>query len=174
MKSFKILAILFLVSACAPVKVNYDYEKSVQFADYKTFNFYTNMETGLSELDSKRFIDFMNAQLQQKGLQLSEVPDFFINIKSSEQYNSQRSSIGVGIGGSGRNLGGGVSIGVPVRNDNITRQIVVDFVDKEGIGLFWQAVTESKYNPKASPENREALLKQIVTKALEGFPPKQP
>jgi hypothetical protein len=131
------------------------------------------METGLSELDAKRLFDILDIQLQQKGLQLSDTPDFYINIKSSEYEEAQRNTVGVGVGGTGRNVGGGISVGIPVGQANINRQIIIDFVDESNIGLFWQAVTESSYNPNATPEKRETMLQQIVAKVLEGFPPKQ-
>jgi hypothetical protein len=131
------------------------------------------METGLSELDAKRLFDILDIQLQQKGLQLSDTPDFYINIKSSEYEEAQRNTVGVGVGGTGRNVGGGISVGIPIGQSNINRQIIIDFVDESGFGLFWQAVTESSYNPNATPEKRETMLQQIVAKVLEGYPPKK-
>lgn len=172
MKPFKFLILFFLILSCASVRVNYDYEKATDFTQYKTYNYYPDMETGLSELDSKRFFDIMDVHLQQKGLQLSDTPDFYINIKSSEYEETQQNTVGVGVGGSGRNVGGGISVGIPVGQAIINRQIIIDFVDESNIGLFWQAVTESSYNPNTTPEKRESILQQIVIKALEGFPPK--
>ncbi len=56
--------------------------------------------------------------------------------------------------------------------NNFNRQIVFEFVDENKNGLFWQAISESSYSPNTSPEKREALFIAIVTKVLEGFPPK--
>ena len=77
------------------------------------------------------------------------------------------------MGGGGGNVGGGVSVGIPVGQAAMNRQIVFDFVDEYGIGLFWQAISDSSYNSEASPEEREAQFKTIVEKVLEGFPPKK-
>jgi hypothetical protein len=173
MKNIHFIFLLFLILSCAPIRVNYDYEKTADFSKYKTYNYYSNINSGLSELDTKRLLDALDISLQAKGFSLSESPDFFIDIKSNEYQENQSSSVGVGMGGTGRHVGGGISIGIPIGQANINRQIQFDFVDENGHGLFWQAVSESNFDPNASPEKREALFKAIVDKVLEGFPPKK-
>lgn len=173
MKLFSILILLLLVASCAPIRVNYDYDRQSDFSKYKTYNYYSDLETGLSPLDTKRLLDVMDVKLQSMGLSLAETPDFFINIQSSEYENSQRNTVGVGVGGSGRNVGGGISIGLPIGQANMNRQIIIDFIDENGKGLFWQAVSESNYNPNAQPEKREERLRAIVEKVFSGYPPKE-
>lgn len=172
MKSIQILLLLLLVSSCASIRVNYDYDKQTNFNTYKTYNYYSDLETGLSELDTKRLLDIMDTNMKAKGFSLSEKPDFFINIQSSEYQNQQRNNVGVGVGGGGGHVGGGLSIGIPIGQSKMNRQITIDFIDENGKGLFWQAVSESSYNPKASPEKRELTLNNIVEKILTNYPPK--
>ena len=172
MKSIKYIILLFLVASCAPIYVNYDYERSTDFSKYKTYNYYSNMETGLSELDTKRLLDALDVKLTAKGLSLSDTPDFFIDIKTIEYQGSQRQTVGLGVGGGGRNVGGGVSIGLPIGQNNVNRQITFDFVDENKKQLFWQAVSESSFNPNATPEKREERLNAIAEKVLQKFPPK--
>jgi len=170
----KILALLTVITftSFASIYVNYDYEKQTDFTKYKTYNYYSDIESGLSELDTKRLLDALDEALALKGLILSDTPDFFVDITSSEFQNAQRNSVGVGVGGSGRNVGGGISIGLPIGQPKLSRQIVFDFHDENGIGLFWQAISESGYNPNTSPEQKEARMKAIVEKVLKGYPPK--
>jgi hypothetical protein len=172
MKNLLFITICLCVLSCAPIRVNYDYDRAANFNTYKTYNYYSDMNTGLSELDTKRFLDELDAQMAIKGFTLSETPDFFIDIKSTEYQEAQRQSVGVGLGGGGGNVGGGISIGLPIGQANLSRQITIDFVDENKKQLFWQAVSESSFNPKASPENREARLKAIVEKVLTQYPPK--
>lgn len=171
MRYFLVLIVLLLVS-CASIKVNYDYDENTDFSLYKTYNYYSDIKTGLSELDTKRLFNALDEALQNQGFTLSDSPDFFIDIQSSEYQETNRNSVGLGVGGSGRNVGGGISIGIPVKQDNVNRIIQFDFVDESGKGLFWQAVSESSFNPKATPEQRNAQLQSIVEKVLKGFPPK--
>jgi hypothetical protein len=172
MKKLLVLCLIIIIASCAPIYVNYDYEKGTNFNDYKTYNYYTDLETGLSELDTKRLLDVLDNQMQAKGFSISESPDFFINVVSSEYEANNRNTVGVGVGGGGRNVGGGISIGLPIGQPKINREIVFEFIDEDGIGLFWQAVSESGFNPNASPEKREAKLQNIVAKVLAGYPPK--
>ncbi|MCH4551547.1 DUF4136 domain-containing protein [Aestuariibaculum lutulentum] len=163
--------VLFLIS-CASVRVNFDYDQEADFSKYKTYNYYADMNTGLSELDTKRFLDALDNQLSQQGYTLAKEPDFFIDVSSNEYEEGPKSSFGIGLGGTGRHVGGGVSIGVPVGQSNINRQITLEFVDENKKQLFWQAVSESTFKPNETPESREALFNAIAVKMLAEFPPK--
>ncbi|WP_323789360.1 DUF4136 domain-containing protein [Psychroserpens sp.] len=171
MKYFSILFLILFITSCAPVRVNYDYEKTTDFKAYKTYNYYADLDTGMSDLDTKRLLNALDNALEANGYLLSEAPDFFIDIKSSEYQEAARNNVGVGLGGTGGNIGGGISIGIPVGQNKLNRQIIFEFVDENKIGLFWQAVSESSFYPNASPEKRETQFIAIVTKVLEGFPP---
>lgn len=173
MKKLLALLIIITASSCAPIYVDYDYERGTDFNTYKTYNYYSDLETGLSELDTKRLLDALDTQMQAKGFTLSETPDFFVNVVSSEYEASNRNTVGVGVGGGGRNVGGGISIGLPIGQPKMNREIVFEFIDENSIGLFWQAVSESGFSPNASPEKREMRLNKIVTKVLSGFPPEK-
>ncbi|HMC00309.1 MAG TPA: DUF4136 domain-containing protein [Flavobacteriaceae bacterium] len=173
MKKFQILILGLIISACSPIRVNYDFEKTTDFSVYKTYNYYIDMQTGLNELDNKRLFHAIENQLNLKGISLSDNPDFLINVKSSEYQETQNSSVGVGVGGGGRNVGGGVSIGIPIGQSNINRQIIIDFVDENKNGLFWQAISESSFNPNSSPDVKEQKLNEIVAKIFSEYPPNQ-
>ena len=167
------IVFLFGVISCAPIRVNYDYDQEANFSKYKTYNYYSDMKTGLSELDTKRFLEAIDAKLETLGIAYSETPDFFIDIKSATFQSNQQSSVGVGMGGSGSNMGGGVSFGIPIGQSSMNRQITIDFVDENLKQLFWQAVSESSYSPNRIPKEREEQLRAIVEKIFSEFPPKK-
>jgi len=171
MKNILILLLLIVATSCAPIYVNYDYEKTTDFSSYKTYNYYANFDSGLSPLDDKRLLEALDNAMESRGYTLAENPDFFIDIKSVEFQQQRNNNVGVGVGGGGRNGGGGISIGLPIGQSKLGREIVFEFVDENKNGLFWQAVSESNYKPNASPEKREAQFVALVNKVLEGFPP---
>lgn len=171
MKQLFFSAMILFIVCCAPIRVNYDYEKGTDFTKYKTYQYYGDMETGLSTLDTKRLLDAIDLKMKEKGFTISENPDFLIDIKSSEYKEVQRNNVGFGLGGGGGNMGGGVSIGLPIGQANVNRQITIDFVDEKGKGLFWQAVSESVFTPNAIPEKREAQLQAVTEKILSQYPP---
>lgn len=170
------LAVLILAAAaflysCATVQVNYDYDKETDFTNYSTYNHYPDMVTGLGELDTGRLLDALDSVMQARGYLLSEEPDFFINIQSNTFRMPRSSSVGVGVGGTGGNVGGGVSIGLPLGQRTLEKEIVFDLVDSQKDALFWQAVSNSNFNENATPLEKEKKLREIVSKVFSKFPP---
>ncbi|WP_296384622.1 DUF4136 domain-containing protein [Winogradskyella sp.] len=172
MKAFGYILLLLLVTSCGTI-VNYDYEKSTDFTQYKSYNYFDDMKTGLSQLDTKRLLKAIDAQLNTMGFTRSDNPNFYIDIQSQDIQNRNSPNVGVGVGGSGRNVGGGISVGLPLGGNQSTREIVIEFVDDTKGGMFWQAVSESTYRPNASPEKREEKFKALVEKIFTAYPPKK-
>ncbi|WP_435623273.1 DUF4136 domain-containing protein [Flagellimonas sp.] len=167
------IVVLGVLMSCSAVRVDYDYDKGVDFSNYSTYNYFSDMQTGLSQLDERRLLRVLDSTLKTKGYQLAEEPDFFINILSNEFRGSPNNAVGVGIGGTGRNVGGGVSLGIPVGNSGLQRMIQFDFVDADRDALFWQAFSESGYRENASPSVREEKLRAVVKKVFSKYPPQQ-
>ncbi|PXX23951.1 DUF4136 domain-containing protein [Arenibacter sp. ARW7G5Y1] len=172
MKSIIPFLLLLFLASCGAIRVNYDYDRDTDYSKYTTYNYYSDMDTGLSELDTRRLVRAIDSTLRAKGLLLSEEPEFLINILSSSFQAPRNNTVGVGIGGSGRNVGGGMTIGIPVGAANVEREIQFDFVDSEKDELFWQAVTVSSLRENSSPSVREAKIQELVTKTFEKYPPK--
>lgn len=172
MKGMGYILLLLLFTSCHVVRVHTDYEKETNFSNYSTYNYYDDMETGMSELDEKRLIKILDVAMQTEGILLSEEPDFLINIQSGIFQAPRSNTVGVGVGGTGRNVGGGVSVGIPVGQSNVQREIIFDFVDSQKDMLFWQATSKSSLNENATPVEREKKLKDIVEKVLSKYPPK--
>lgn len=171
-RAFTFLISLMMMS-CAPIYVNYDYETGADFSKYKTYQLFPELQTGLSELDEKRLINALDGHLQNRGYTISDTPDFYINITSAEFHADRQSTVGVGVGGGGRNVGGGISVGIPIGTTNVTRELVFDLIDGQKDLLFWQAVSESGFSENASPEKREERMRAIVAKVFSKFPPEK-
>lgn len=168
-----LMFLCLLCFACSGLRVDYDYDKNTDFSNYRTYNYYADMQTGLSDLDTRRLLRALDSVLQTKGIQSSEEPDFLINIESREFQMPQNNSVGIGVGGGGRNVGGGVSIGLPIGSPNREREIIFDFIDNQKDALFWQAVTSSNYKENSSPSTREKILIEIVGKVMMKYPPRK-
>ncbi len=166
------LVLLGVLASCNAVRVNYDYEKETDFTSYTTYKYYADMETGLSDLDTKRLLRVLDDALQSKGLRFSSEPDFFINVQSTTFQTPKKNTVGVGLGGTGHSVGGGVSVGIPVGRPDVFREIRFDFVDSQKDMLYWQAISASSFRENVSPEVREENLRQVVEKVLSKYPPK--
>jgi hypothetical protein len=165
--------ILLSCLSCSSIRVAYDYDKKTDFSNYQTYTYLPEMETGLGELDAKRLLQAIDSTMQLKGIMYSEEPDFFINIQSREIRSASGNSVGVGVGGTGGNIGGGVSIGLPIGSPKMDREIIFDLVDSRKDELFWQAVSGAAFKDSGTPEQREARLREIVTKVFSDYPPKR-
>lgn len=171
MKHLVYFLIIASLVSCKVVRVNYDYDKKTDFSSYTTYSYYPEMETGLSDLDTKRLLVIVDSTMQAKGILYSEEPDFFINIESNSFKAAQNNNVGVGLGGGGGNVGGGISIGIPVGQPKLEREIKFDFIDSQKDLLFWQAISTSPFKENVSPELREKSLSDIAAKVFESYPP---
>ncbi len=166
------IMLVFILMSCSSVKVNYDYDQAVDFSSYSTYNYYSDMQSDLNQLDEKRLLRALDSTLKARGYRLAEEPELFINILSDEYRKAPNNNVGVGIGGGGRNVGGGISVGLPLGSSSIQRSIQFDLVDGQRDALVWQAVAESGFRENASPSVREDKLRAVVKKVFSKFPPK--
>ncbi|GGI58313.1 DUF4136 domain-containing protein [Winogradskyella haliclonae] len=171
MRLLRFLSILFLFTSCGAF-VDYDYEKDTDFTQYKTYNYFTDMKSGFNQLDEKRLVRAIDDKLKAMGFEKSETPSFNIDIQSGEIDANSNSAVGVGIGGTGRNVGGGVSIGIPVGQNRVMREISIEFVDDSKNGVFWQAITTMS-NIGNTPEKREESFMKLIEKVFSKYPPKK-
>ncbi len=167
-----ILLVSVFVFSCNAIRVNYDYDKETDFSSYTTYNYYADMDTGLSELDTKRLLRSIDIVLRTKGLQLSEESDFLVNIHSQMFQSPQRNTVGVGVGGTGRRVGGGVTIGIPVGKSKLERQIQFDFVDRVKDAVFWQATSNISFKENIPLLVKEERIQELVEKVFAEYPPK--
>jgi hypothetical protein len=170
-KRFFAIMILLLITGCAGIRVNYDYDPQISFEGYKTFGYYPDLDSGLGELDERRLLEATNEALSSRGFRFSEEPDFWININSVLVESPPSSNIGIGMGGGGRNVGGGISIGVPVSGPTLQYQITFDLLDRQRESLVWQAFCSVKMDDTLQPEARVTRFNDIAHKVFSAFPP---
>lgn len=175
MKAIKILAVLFLsiLGSCSSIKVNSDYDKSVDFSKYKTYAFHKRGidRVEISGLDKKRILNAIDAELSKKGMTKSENPDLLVNIftKERERIDVDQYNAGWGYGwGYGWNpylWGGRTYVSTYVEGT-----LYIDLIDAKKKELVWEGegvgyLTESR-------ERKESQINEFVAKILAQFPPK--
>ena len=172
----KKLFLLFslVVLGCGPVKVQYDYDSQVRFTNYSSYNFTTDLNTGLGDLDQRRLLEAVNQVLQTKGFVLSEDSDLVLDIYSNIYQDPNQGSVGFGVGGTGGDVGGGVSVGVPLNMGQLQREIIFEMIDARQGRTIWLAVSTDHLNEGANPEKRVERFRAIASKVFEGFPPNLP
>ncbi len=173
MKSYFFIGLFFLLVSCGGPRVAYDYDQQANFSEYSSVAIYPEIRTGLSQLDEKRLLNSVESVLREKNLYGPQNPGLYLNIYTEEYQEQSGSSLGIGVGGTGRNVGVGVSGGIPLGGSETYLQLTFDLVDVKSDALIWQAVVDSKFDFNAAPEERQKRFDTIVEKALEGYPPKR-
>ena len=114
MKTLKMLSVFLILVSCNTPRAVYDYDQQADFSKYRTYSIYPELRTGLSQLDERRLISSLQNALLEENLSEGATPDILVNIYSEEFREPSRNSLGVGVGGGGRNVGVGVSGGIPI------------------------------------------------------------
>jgi hypothetical protein len=175
MKTIKLLPLLFLfvLVSCSSVQVATDYDKNVDFANYKSFAFFKSGidKVEISDLDKRRILNAIDAELTAKGITKSENPDLLVNIftKSRQQVDVNQFNAGWGYGwGWGWNpwMWGGRSTTVSTTTEGT---LYIDLIDARKKELIWQGegvgVLTQNINKK------DERIKEFVKKILEKYPP---
>ncbi|SHL78130.1 DUF4136 domain-containing protein [Flavobacterium xinjiangense] len=175
MKAIKFIPILFLfiLGSCSSIRVNSDYDKNVDFSQYKTYAFHKQGidRVQISEFDKKRILHAIDNELTKKGMSKSENPDLLINIltKERERIDVDQYNAGWGYGwGYGWNpyLWGGRTY----VSSTTEGTLYIDLIDAKKKELVWEGqgvgyLTENY-------DKKESQINEYVSKILEQFPPK--
>lgn len=177
MKTLKFLplVLLFLFASCSTVRVNADFDKNVDFSQYKTYAFYKAGidKVEVSDLDKKRILRAIDEQMLAKGFAKSETPDLLVNIftKAREQVNVNQFNAGWGYGwGFGWNPWGFGGFGGNTMVSTSTEgTLFIDLIDAKKKEMIWQG--EGQGNLTKNTDKKDENVKEFVTKILAQYPP---
>jgi hypothetical protein len=183
MKSIKILSLLCLsaalFTACeSTLKVTSDYDKSVNFSGYKTFNFYNLKTSGsVSQLNAERIANAIRRELTKKGLtETSNNPDLMVNavtiLKDKKEVTATTNYYGYGgayrpygyYGGAGAS--GYTTVSTYEYKDG---SLIIDIVDAKTNKVVWEGIGNKDIDK--APKNPEEAINNAVTSILAGYPP---
>ena len=174
MKILKLLFLLCLVilTSCSSVRVVSDYDTKVDFTSYKTFAFYKKGidKASVSDLDKKRIMRAVEAELVAKGFSKSTNPDILISIftKSREQVNVSDNNIGIGWGwGYNPWFYGRTNINI---NQYTEGTLFIDFIDKNTNELIWQGIGSGAMK-MSNIEKKEERINEFVYEIISTYPP---
>lgn len=187
MKAIKIIPVLlfFILSSCgSSISVYSDFDKSVDFSQYKTYAFNKNAieKVQISTLDKKRILNAIETELGKKGMTKSENPDLLVGIFTKEKEQVDVSSYyggwGYGWGGYGWGYGypyrgwGGYPYywgGYPYVSTSTEGTLFIDFIDTKRKELVWQGEGVGYLTHDRS--QKEAVINEFVSKILMQYPP---
>lgn len=168
-----VLVLLFLTS-CTSVRVLSDYDREANFSNYKTYAFYkTGIDRAqISDLDKKRILRAIDAELSSRGFVKSEDPDLLISIftKEKEQvdiYNNYWGGYGWGWNPYYWGPGWGGS-NVSTRTEG---SLYIDLIDAKDKELVWQGKGIGNLGNIENIEKKEQRIREFVSLILQEYPP---
>ena len=171
-----------LLAGCASQpKVLSDYDKSADFAKYRTFGFVTQVGADSTEFKSLAVQTMQIAatrQMEMRGYTLSDNPDLVINFTGKIEEKADVESVPAPYYGPGWGYGGfyGAPYGgwgaggtqVTTRRYNVGT-LVVDVVDREKRQAVFQG-SVSDVVTKEMMANREAAITGAVNRIFASYP----
>jgi hypothetical protein len=173
------LIALLVPAAAMAQKVSYDYDKSANFATFKTYAHKDGTKVG-QELIDERIVAAIDAQMVAKGFTKSEAnPDVFVvyHVAFDKQKDISTYSSGYsgGYGPYGWGYGGGWGGGTTTTQvrDIVVGTLVVDMADAKKGQLAWRGMAVKEIQTQAKPEKRDKSINETLKKIFKNYPPKQ-
>jgi Domain of unknown function (DUF4136) len=166
------LLLLFLFASCTSVRVATDYDRKANFNTYNSFAFYKPGidKAQISDLDKKRILRAIEANLEAKGMLKSGAPDLLVSIftKERERVDVYNNNFGMGWGWNPWYYGGGWGNTVSRSTEG---SLYIDLIDAKTNELVWQGVGSSQLYTGSDIDRREERIREIVAEILAEYPP---
>lgn len=169
-----LLLLLVMATSCTTVKVVTDYDKNVDFTTYKTFAFYKPGidKAQISDLDKRRILRAIDAELTAKGMQKTEMADILVSIftKENERIDIYNNNFGYGWGWNPWWYGGYYGQTVSTSSEGT---LFIDFIDANTNHLVWQGIGNAQLITSGDVDKKEARINEIVKEIMSKYPPKK-
>lgn len=174
------LFVLTLAVAIAPSlafaqKVTYDFDKTADFATFKTYALKEGTPVGQKLIDD-RFIAAIDESMAKRGFKKATggTPDLLVayHMAFDKQKNIQSWSTGTGGAGYWGYGGGWGTTTTDVRvYDILVGTLVIDVASAAKNEILWRGVATKEIDPNAKAEKRDKNIPKAVEKTMKNFPP---
>jgi hypothetical protein len=155
--------------SCSSVRVAADYDKAADFNSYKTFAFFKSGidNAQISDLDKRRILRAIEAELLAKGFTKSENPDLLVSLftKSREKINVYNN----GYGAYGYGWGWSPWYSNSYATSSTEGSLYIDLIDAKKKELVWQGIGRGYLSE--SMKKKEERINEFVMKIMEKYPP---
>jgi hypothetical protein len=173
------LAVVLAPALLLAQKTSYDYDKSADFASFKTYAHKDGTKVGQPLID-ERIVNGIEAELAKKGLTKVEAnPDVFVvyhvAFDKQKDISTFSSGYGGGYGPYGWGYGGGWGGGTTTTQvrDILVGTLVVDVADAKKNAMVWRGMGVKEVNTQAKPEKRDKSIAKALEKIFKNYPPKK-
>jgi hypothetical protein len=170
------IAVVLASALLVAQKVSYDFEKTANFAAFKTYAHKDGTKVGQSLIDD-RILAAIDAELGAKGFMKSESnPDVFVvyhvAFDKEKDISTYSSGYGGGYGPYGWGWGGGMGTTTTQVRDILIGTLVIDMADAKKGQLAWRGMGVKEVDTQAKPDKRDKSINNAVKKIFKNYPPK--
>jgi hypothetical protein len=161
-----------LTFSCSSNSVNIDYDRQIEFSEFKTYNFHPNNNLNINELDSVRITKAIANELTNKGYTLTKTnPAILVELSIQEYQSKQKiADSNIGIGSGNRGFGIGTSVSIPISKNVLTQEVQINILENQSHQLVWQSIF---FINKSSHKNKELIYKKSIIKSFKNYPPQK-
>jgi len=178
-KLFGLVIVLLMISSCSSTKVTADYDKSVDFTKFKTFEYYgwaKESDKLLNDLDKKRIEDSFAKEFYDRGLSYVQaegdlIVTLFIVVEQKTQTTANTSHYGGGgYYGYGPGYGWGPSYSSTTVStyDYAVGTLVCDVFDKSTEQLIWEGIASKTIDE--NPQTRDKSIPKVIKYLMKKYP----
>jgi hypothetical protein len=187
-KNFSLLfltgALMLFLSSCSSISVTSDYDKTVDFTQFKTYEYYgwaDESDKILNDIDKRRIEQAVEAEFGKRGMQLVKgngdlVVTLFIVVQEKTEQRATTTGAGAyggyygGYYGYGPGWGWGPSYSTTTVStyDYNVGTLVVDVFDKANEKLIWEGAGQGTI--EENPQNRDKTIPKAVSKIMYNYP----
>jgi hypothetical protein len=162
------LGLTLMSSAASAQDVSYDYDRQADFSRLKTYAWVpgTNLR---DELNHKRIVDAIDAQLVMKGFTRVDSPDqadVLVSYHTAFGSELQINTLGTGWGGYRLSRSGSARV-----EEIVTGTLAVVMMDAKSRSLIWRGIASKEVDTDASPEKRDKNINKAAEKLFKKYPP---
>lgn len=185
-KLFGLAGLIFLLNACSGVKVTSDYDKTVDFTKYKTYEYYgwsQDSDKLLNRFDKERIEKAFGDEFTKRGMKyVKSGGDLIVTLYIVTEQKQQTTATTTGVGGTyggygyggyagygpGWGWGGGMATTSYNTYNYTDGTLVIDVYDAAEKKLVWESAGVKTINE--STNGREERIANSVKQIMKPYP----
>ena len=177
-----VAAALLIASCASKPKIETDYDRTVDFGQYRTYAFFNPMgieNPNYSSIYGSIFRDAISKEMESRGYTMSDNPDLLINVSGRLQDKTKVTTTSdpyMSGGYYGYRRGaygawGGYGYGTQTHVSQYTEGTVnVDMVDRAQKRMVWEGVAVGRVNEKRTNEETRTNIHAGIAEMFAGYP----
>jgi len=175
MKKYTIILIVAILTGCATTSVTYDYDKSTDFTQFKTYAFTKeSLKIPVNQLNLNRIIKAVENEMSAKGYTSTEDnPDVGVDLylKTEKEVEATATTMGAGYGPYRYGWGAGMATTNINYNEYTNGSLFISIIEMDNKKLIWQGIGTKTLDENLSTDKRDEAINSSVQQIMANFPP---